>query len=151
MALTGEDILTVIIIVLLCLFFFGCSCSYYYGSVSTFTNVMKCSGSNLMTSYTTISHGEKIEDVMKSLEDKPAMFAVLADFCIHCRNLKKSGELDKLAKKHKVFVMDEQHPQAGELMTMVQSKGFPTLAIYRRGSLSLYVGGRKAEDMEMEM
>lgn len=127
------------------------SCSCYYGSVSTFANVAKCTGCNMVSNTISVSHAESMKDHLKKTGNEPVMIAVLADFCVHCRNLKKSGELDKLAKTHKVFLLDEKHPESSDLMGMVGSGGFPTLIVYKKGQMSLYSDNRKSESMEKFM
>ena len=127
------------------------SCSCYYGSVSAFANVAKTMGSNMMTDSKKLSHEDKVKDVLEGVKDKPCMIAVLADFCGYCKQLKNSGELEKLAKKHKVFVMDEEHPESHGLMGALQSQGYPTLVVYKKGKMYLYDGKRDAESMEHMM
>ena len=72
----------------------------------------------------------------------PALVAVLADWCGHCKMLKDSGTLLEISKKFPVHIVKDSHPQAAALMKSLESGGFPTLAIYYQGNLKKYEGGR---------
>jgi len=72
----------------------------------------------------------------------PALVAVLADWCGHCKMLKDSGTLLEVSKKFPVHVVKDTHPQASALLKSLESGGFPTLAVYYQEGLKKYEGGR---------
>lgn len=73
--------------------------------------------------------------------------AVTADWCGHCKNLKKSGELDKLAKSVPVMVLDEKDPGASDVMAKLGAKGYPALGFVNGSEYTPYHGPRKASDI----
>lgn len=77
----------------------------------------------------------------------PALVAVLADWCGHCKMLKDSGTLLKISKKFPVHVVKDTHPQASSLLKSLESGGFPTLALYYQGDLKKYEGGRDPQSI----
>lgn len=83
------------------------------------------------------------DPIMKNRKNKIAVIAVLAPWCGYCKRLKESGVLQKVAKKYPVLVIDDQHPQSGEVMKMLNSEGFPTLGIFNNGKLMPYKGDFK--------
>ena len=74
-------------------------------------------------------------------------FLVVAEWCGHCKNLKESGELEKLNKNLNVVMIQSDHPKADEFMSKVDSKGYPTIALCKAGKLYKYEGNRNSEDI----
>jgi len=73
--------------------------------------------------------------------------AVTADWCGHCKNLKRSGELDTLARSVPVLVLDENDPGAADVMSKLGAKGYPALGFVSGSEYTPYSGPRKAADI----
>lgn len=73
-------------------------------------------------------------------EHKPALVAILANWCGFCQRLKRSNVLAKVANKVPVYVIDDQHPAHTKIMQTVKSPGFPTLAIFANNKFHPYQG-----------
>lgn len=149
----------VIFIVLLIIISLPMGCvGYYYGDdikdrVNVFLIQIDPNKSNYqgfanVGTVRTLSNTDKYEPILK---EKAAVVAVLADWCGHCVKLKQSGELDILASKVPVIVMSDLHPQAKDIMKNIKSMGFPTLALVKNGSLTLYTGERSANGILKEL
>lgn len=80
-------------------------------------------------------------------KSKPALIAVMAPWCGYCRQLKASGVLTKVARKHPVLTLDDRHPQVENVMSLMDAKGFPALGIYSGGKLHPYRGPRDFESL----
>lgn len=115
-----------------------------------FTNVVKYNNDTIKNvlgggfHYKALGPSEDILEKFKELEKKKqvALVAITAPWCGHCKHLKKSGCLRKVAKQFPVLVLDDKHPQVADIMHMLQAQGFPTLGIFYQGDLLPYNGDR---------
>lgn len=95
--------------------------------------------------------GEVVEvpsnvDIIEKLKNLPGKYCTifLAEWCGHCKNLKKSGEIEKLAKMGiKVFCVSEDNPGTKKL----QIPGFPSIICWKNGKEHMYEGPRKAKEI----
>ena len=90
------------------------------------------------------------DDIVKKFQDldksqKIAIVAVMAPWCGYCKRLKSSGVLRKIANKHPVLTMDDQHPQTRDVMRAMEGEGFPSIGVYSDGKLIPYKGERSYE------
>lgn len=83
-----------------------------------------------------------INNSSTDLLDKDCVIAILAPWCGHCKNLKKSGLLDQLSKYIEVKEIDDTHKNTRDIMAAVGSDGFPTIVLYRDGKLTGFRGER---------
>jgi protein disulfide-isomerase A1 len=81
------------------------------------------------------------------LLDKDCVIAILAPWCGHCKNLKKSGLLDQLSKYIEVKEIDDTHRNTRDIMAAVGSEGFPTIVLYRDGKLTGFRGDRNISSL----
>lgn len=156
----GNGLLTILLVVIL--FFFliaiiagACAYPYYQQgyTVSCFKDMVDNSNNNIKmklngaTHYTSLHPKENIIPKMQEVDKKgkKALIAILADWCGHCKNLKDSKILEKIAQKCHVYVISDKHYQAGQIMQKANSEGFPTLVIYSGGKMDLYKGPRSKE------
>lgn len=95
--------------------------------------------------YKKLNKNDSILDFFQTLQQKrqPAVIAILAPWCGHCKHLKQSKVLTEISKKIPVYELDDTHSQTPALMKELGSGGFPTLAIYSNG-LKKYEGNRDA-------
>lgn len=80
-------------------------------------------------------------------KSKPALIAVMAPWCGYCRQLRESGILTRVARKHPVVTLDDKHPQVENVMRLMDAKGFPAMGIYFGGKLHPYRGPRDSESI----
>jgi thiol-disulfide isomerase/thioredoxin len=93
------------------------------------------------------------DDILKKFDQlkknhKIALVAILAPWCGHCKRLKESGILTKIAKKYTVLIVDDKHPQTQNLMEILQAEGFPSLGIFTGENLIPYNGPRDVASLE---
>lgn len=79
--------------------------------------------------------------------DEDCIIAILAPWCGHCKNLKKSGMLEELSKHIRVIEIDDKHKNTKDILSAVKSEGFPTLVLYKQGNLIRYDGERTTESI----
>jgi len=159
MELKGCEIFACIILVVIFIILIVAICWCTCGSFEKFENIVSSNNETLKYKlkggkhYRVLNHEEDIIDVMKKLEQegKPAIIAVLADFCGYCRDLKRSGVLVGVAKKYPVIVLDENHPQSRALMEKLEFNGFPLISIFSNRNLRLYKGPRETNSILASM
>lgn len=134
-----------------------CICGFIFVFIILVAAILwKCSSEGKLESFTNLFAGniktlKASEDLNAALTKSPALVAVLADWCGYCKKLKQSGALDKVAKKFKVVIIDDNHPQTKQVMESTQSQGFPTLAIFDNGKLHKYEGPRDHSSIIQEL
>jgi thiol-disulfide isomerase/thioredoxin len=75
------------------------------------------------------------------------IFVVMASWCGYCKQLKKSGELEKLSENMEVITIPHDHPGAENFMKSVGANGFPAIVMVKNSALHKYNGERSAEAM----
>ncbi len=63
---------------------------------------------------------------------KGVLICLLADWCGHCKRLKESGELDKVAMTNPVMVASDENEHTSSIMNEYKSRGFPTLLTMKK-------------------
>jgi thiol:disulfide interchange protein len=150
----NNNIIAIVALVFLFILLMGgiCWCNRDY--FESFTNVMKTNHDTITQKikggkhYHAMNSNEDLVLKLKELDQhgKPALIAILADWCGHCKRLKESGTLADVAKQVNVITLDDQHPQTQSLMQNIGSKGFPTLILYNKG-MKLYDGNRDSNSI----
>lgn len=136
----------VFLFVLLIVAIIWCSLNRFEG----FANVVAVNNDNIKNKITGGKHYHALnmnEDLMQELQKlkgKKLLIAVLADWCGFCKKLKDSNVLRDVSKTNHTLVLNDKHPQSGQLMQKVQSKGFPTLILFDGNTMKLYEGPRDA-------
>lgn len=109
-------------------------------SVENMENVMK-GGSKYMSMKSSDNVLSKLSELKKG--NKTALIVLTADWCGYCKKLKSSGELTKVAKKYDVVVIDDSHPDAKNVMDLIQGEGFPAMGLFMDGHVYPYKGPRE--------
>ena len=79
---------------------------------------------------------------------KGVLICLLADWCGHCKRLKESGELDKVAMTNPVMVASDENEHTSSIMNEYKSRGFPTLLIMKKnGMVKPYDGSRMSQEI----
>ena len=79
---------------------------------------------------------------------KGALICLLADWCGHCKRLKESGELDKVAMTNPVIIASDENEYTSSIMNEYKSRGFPTLLTMKKnGMVKTFDGQRMAQDI----
>ena len=79
---------------------------------------------------------------------KGVLVCLLADWCGHCKRLKESGELDKVAMTNPVVVATDENKHISSVMNEYKSRGFPTLLTMKKsGMVKSYDGPRSASEI----
>lgn len=97
--------------------------------------------------YHALNNNDDINQLLQKNQNQTAFIALLADWCGYCKQFKQSNVLTELSKNIPVFVMNHNHPQTKEIMQLLESNAFPTLAIYKNGQLTSYNGNRSYHDI----
>ncbi len=158
MALNGESCVAIVALVFLFIILLGGICWCNRDHFESFTNIMKSNHDTIAQRVKGGKHYHAMnsnEDIVVKLSEldrngQSAFIGILADWCGHCKRLKESGVLAEVAKKVPVITLDDQHPQAQQLMQKIGSKGFPTLIVYNKG-MKLYNGDRTASGILSQM
>ena len=76
------------------------------------------------------------------------LICLLADWCGHCKRLKESGELDKVAMTNPVVIASDENEHTSSIMNEYKSRGFPTLLVMKKsGMLKPYDGQRMSQEI----
>ena len=79
---------------------------------------------------------------------KGVLICLLADWCGHCKRLKESGELDKVAMTNPVMVASDENEHTSSIMNEYKSRGFPTLLTMKKsGMVKPYDGQRMSQEI----
>ena len=79
---------------------------------------------------------------------KGVLICLLADWCGHCKRLKESGELDKVAMTNPVMIASDENEHASSIMNEYKSRGFPTLLVMKKsGMIKPYDGQRMSQQI----
>ena len=76
------------------------------------------------------------------------LICLLADWCGHCKRLKESGELDKVAMTNPVVIASDENEHTSSIMNEYKSRGFPTLLVMKKsGMVKPYDGSRMSQEI----
>jgi len=79
---------------------------------------------------------------------KGVLICLLADWCGHCKRLKESGELDKVAMTNPVMIVSDENEHTSSIMNEYKSRGFPTLLTMKKsGMIKSYDGQRMSQEI----
>tara|TARA_B100001063_G_scaffold174672_1_gene163643 strand:- start:1457 stop:2302 length:846 start_codon:yes stop_codon:yes gene_type:complete len=79
---------------------------------------------------------------------KGVLICLLADWCGHCKRLKESGELDKVAMTNPVMIVSDENEHTSSVMNEYKSRGFPTLLTMKKsGMIKSYDGQRMSQEI----
>ena len=79
---------------------------------------------------------------------KGVLICLLADWCGHCKRLKESGELDKVAMTNPVMIVSDENEHTSSIMNEYKSRGFPTLLVMKKsGMVKPYDGQRMSQEI----
>lgn len=74
--------------------------------------------------------------------DQKRLVFILASWCPHCTNLKKTKVIEKLSKSIPVLVLEDDK-QGDDLMRQVKSPGYPTILLLKKNKALLYKGSKR--------
>lgn len=113
------------------------------GIAILWTSVLKIS--DYSVNYTYSVWDKKINSI-----DYDGVYVLAAEWCGHCKALKKSGEIDKLAEQVNVQVIYDDNKLCQKLMDKTGASGFPSILFNKNGSFTKYEGQRKSKDIYNE-
>lgn len=102
----------------------------------------------IATSFMLMTKQIKLLSTISNIDNKSDCFYVaMADWCGHCKVLKKSGELEKLNEKVDVTIIPNDHPKVSEFLKENGCEGYPAIVACKKGTFVKYEGKRSSDEM----